>query len=329
MKRERIFSTKDLRLFALCMLLAMLSCIAMAAERGSFIRAAAVYIQPDSTSAKVATVLRGQEAALLERTPGWVHVVATLADAPYVPEEDETSRPQRTVTGWAQDMGYIGEATPSGDQILFGEAADSEDQASRGYGRKGAAGDARRLYYRVYDLFPKSPLAGEGLYRSADIQWQLDHAELESRALYKTLTPDQRQPINEELMHMVRKKFPGSRWDELAAYSMLDNKLCGDWTVAKNCPEREAEIYEKYAAEHPNSPKAAEALYNAAYRWGAAIAIYKGEGKTNKIPDAQKHALAAAQKLLEKNAGAEWNAKAQRLLYMVQNNLPVYGSAIE
>jgi hypothetical protein len=300
----------------------------MAAERGTFVRAAPIYIQPDSTSAKVATVQRGQEAALLERTPGWIRVVATLADAPYV-SEGEARREERNVAGWTLDNGYIAESTANGDQVLFGEAADSEDQASRRYGRKGAADDARRLYYRVYDLFPKSPLAGEALYRAADIQWQLERAELESRALYKTLTPDERQPINDEFMSLVHKKFPGSRWDDLAAYEMLDNKLCGDWSVAVNCPEREAEVYEKYAAEHPNSPKAAEALYNAAYRWAAAIAIYKGEGKPNKVPEAQKRAAATAQKLLEKNVGPEWNAKAQRLLYMVKNNIPVYGATAE
>ena len=321
-------AAKDLTIFALCILAAMLSPAALAAERGTFVRAAPIYTQPDPTSAKVATVQRGQEAVLLERTPGWIRVVATLADAPYTPE-DETRREERTVAGWALENGYISESTANGDAIVFAEAADSEDQASRKYGRKGAAGDARRLYYRVYDLFPKSPLAGEALYRAADIQWQLDRAELESRALYKTLTPDERQPINEEFLRLVRKKFPGSRWDELAAYEMLDNKLCGDWSVAKNCPEHEAEVYEKYAAEHPNSPKAPEALYNAAYRWAAVIAIYKGEGKPNKIPEAQKRAIAGAQKLLEKNASPEWNAKAHRLLYLVQNNIPVYGTMAE
>jgi len=49
------------------------------------------------------------------------------------------------------------------DQIIYGEAVDSETQASQSHGRRGAAGDARRLYYRVYDYFPQSPLAGEAL----------------------------------------------------------------------------------------------------------------------------------------------------------------------
>ena len=58
-------------------------------------------------------------------------------------------------------------------EVIFGEAADSEDQASRRRGRRDAAQDALRLYYRVYDLMPTSPLAAEALYRAADIRWQV------------------------------------------------------------------------------------------------------------------------------------------------------------
>ena len=115
----------------------------------------------------------------------------------------------------------------------------------------------------------------------------------------------------------------------MAAFQMLDNKMCGDWMGASKCPVKEAEIYEKYASEHPGSPNAAEAYYNAASRWAAVMTIYSGEGQSNKIPEAQKRAEAAAQKAIEKNASPEWNAKAERLLYMVQKNVPVYGTAVE
>jgi hypothetical protein len=315
------------RLAAWLVLCALPCAAAMASERGTLIRKAAIYISPDVSSAKLATVDRGREAVLLERTPGWVHVIATLMDARYNP--DPEANPERNVTGWMVDKGYISETTSRGDQILFGEAADSEDQASRSHGRKGAAADARRLYFRVFDLFPKSPLAGEALYRAADIQWQLDRDELQSRPSYKTMDPKDRQPIDEEAMRLVHKKFPGTRWDDLAAYEMLENSLCGDWAADSKCPEKEAGVYEKYAAEHPNSPKAAESFYNAAYRWAAAIAIYAGEGQTKNIPEAQKRAESTARKVIEKNASPEWNARAERLLYMLQANVPVYGTAVE
>jgi len=311
-----------------CAVLCVVLCsVATAAERGTVIRKAVIYVAPEVGSEKLSTIDRGHEAVVLERTPGWVHVIATLTDAAYNPDPEAPNT--RNVTGWVLDKGYISESTAKGDQILFGEAADSEDQASRSHGRKGAAADAKRLYYRVFDLFPKSPLAAESLYRAADIQWQLDKEDVRSRPSYKTANPQDRQPIDEQAMRLVHKKFPGTKWADMAAFEMLENKLCGDWAAASKCPEKEAEVYEKYAAEHPSSPNTAEAYYNAAYRWAALMTIYTGEGQSKKIPDAQKRAEATARKALEKNASPEWNAKAEHLIYMVQKNVPVYGSAVE
>ena len=69
----------------------------------------------------------------------------------------------------------------------------------------------------------------------------------------------------------LAKKFPNTKWADLAAFRMLDNKLCGDWLAQSKCPEMESALYEKYVAEHPQSPKAAEALYLAAWRQAALI----------------------------------------------------------
>ena len=316
------------RAFAPCLLLCtMLSSSAMAAERGTIIRKAVLYVAPDVSSAKLATADRGREAVVLERTPGWVHVIATLMDAAYNPDPDAPGT--RNVTGWMLDKGYITELTAKGDQILFGEAAECENEASRSHGRRGAASDARRLYYRVFDLFPKSPLAGEALFRAADVQWQLDKEDMQSRPSYKAMSPQDRQPINEDAMRLVHKKFPGTKWADMAAFEMLENKMCGDWAGASKCPEKEAEVYEKYGNEHPASPNAAEAYCNAAYRWAAIMAIYSGEGQSKKIPDAQKRAVAAAQKALATNSSPEWNSKAERLIYMAEKNIPMYGTAVE
>ena len=312
---------------ACALLCALLSAVAMAAERGTIIRKAVLYVAPDVSSARLATADRGREAVVLERTPGWVHVIATLMDGPYNPDPEATNA--RNVTGWILDKGYISDQTAKGDEILFGEAADSENEASRSHGRKNAAGDAKRLYYRVFDLFPKSPLAGEALYRAADIQWQLDKADMQSRPSYKAMSPGDRQPIDEEAMHLVHKKFPGTKWADMAAFQILENKMCGDWAGASKCPEKEAEIYEKYANDHPNSPNAAEAYYDAAFRWASVVTIYSGEGQSKKIPEEQTKAKAAAQKAIDKNTSPEWNAKAERILYMVQKEIPVYGSAVE
>jgi hypothetical protein len=46
-----------------------------------------------------------------------------------------------------------------------------------------------RLYYRIYDLFPASPLAAEGLYRAADIRWQIERSDVLTRPRPASATP--------------------------------------------------------------------------------------------------------------------------------------------
>jgi hypothetical protein len=114
----------------------------------------------------------------------------------------------------------------------------------------------------------------------------------------------------------------------MAAFRRLENKLCGDWNMQSKCPEKEADMYEKYAAEHPSSPSAPEGLYDAAYRWGALVEIYPLDGQEKKVGEAKQRALSIAQKLLAKNASPDWNARAQRLIYMLNSNIPTYGKIV-
>ena len=226
-----------------------LTSIAAAADyqRGAMVRVAQIYLSPDTTSAKLAEMDRGREIIVLETSREWAHVEANLTE-------------ERTVTGWVLDQGVVRTSTPNGDKILFGEAVDSEDQASRRHGRNGAAQDAMRLYYCVAEYFPTSPLAGEAMYRSADIRWQLEKADVSTRPSAREREAFLREGMEEKYMKEVIKKFPGSKWADLAAFHLLDNKLCGEWQGSSKCPVKESEMYEKYAAEHPQSPAAAEAF---------------------------------------------------------------------
>src|SRR5208283_1303643 len=260
-------------------LLVAASLPATAADHGSIIREAIIYISPDTSSAKLAQVERGRELVLLDKTHNWVHVEAMLGyakipDPAFIEDEDAE---RKTITGWILDTGIVWPSTPNGDRILFGAAVDSEDEASRRHGRRGAAQDALRLYHRVYDVFPTSPLAGEGLYRAADIRWQIEKSDMQSRPSAREKEAYLRGGIDERLMKQVMKKFPDSKWAQLAAFHLIDNKLCGDWQGSSKCPDKEAEIYEKYVKEHPEAPAAPEALYNAATRRAALIEIYKTE----------------------------------------------------
>lgn len=290
-----------------------------AAEHGATIREGQIYISPDSNSQKLVNFTRGREVAILERSGKYIHVLATIDVNPDL----ETSR---DISGWMLTRNVITQSTPDGDKLLFGEAIDSESEASRSHGRKGAAADARRLYYRVYDLFPASPIAGEALYRAADIQWQLDKADAATRPSSKSDDPNLRAQIDEQSMRLVIKKFPHTKWSDLASFHFIDNKICGDWLGQSRCPLKEAELYEKYAQEYPNSPAVAEALYDSAYRYAALVDIYRTEDKPDKSGDAGRRAIALAQRVMQQAPSSDWSMRALRLVYMVQNSIPVYGT---
>jgi outer membrane protein assembly factor BamD (BamD/ComL family) len=304
---------------------------AFAADRGTLVREAIVYLSPDASSNKLANVERGRELVLLERSRNWLHVEALLGfaqtpDPAFVEDEDTEGK---TVTGWILDTGIVWNTTPNGDRIIFGAAADSEDEASRRRGRRGAAQDALRLYRRVYEFFPTAPFAAEALYRAADIKWQIDKSDVMSRPSAREKENYLRQGMDEELMKKVIKKFPGTKWADLAGFELLDNKLCGDWQGASKCPDKEADIYEKYAKEHAQSPSAPEALYRAAWRRAALIEIYKTEEQPKKSEEAKKSALALLQALNTQYPQSDWSARGQALQFLVEQGVPTYGNAVQ
>ncbi len=243
-----------------------------AIERGIMIREGVIYVAPNTSSDKISNISRGREVAVMERSPGWVNVVGTVEVSP-----DPENESDRNVTGWIMDKGVITTSTPDGDKIVFGEAVDSEMEASKRDGRRGAAQDALRLYARLAEYFPQSPLAPEALYRAADIRWQIDAADINSRPSAKMRDPDLRAQIDEDHMRKVMKKYPHTKWADLAAYHLIDNKLCGEWEALAKCPELEAALYVKYADEYPQSPKTPESLYKAAWRYSALIEIYNSQ----------------------------------------------------
>jgi hypothetical protein len=322
---------KHVRCFGLIPILLLCSA-GWAAERAALVREAVIYLSPDVNSSKLGTAERGRELVVLDTTRGWIHVEALLGPAktPDAAIIDEQEGSEKTITGWVQDKGVVRASTPKGDEILYGEGADSEDQASRRRGRPGAAQDALRLYRRVYDYFPSSPLAGQSLYRAADIRWQIEKEDVQSRPSAKTREAYLREGMNEEWMKLVIKKYPGTRWADQAAFQLIDNKLCGDWQGSSKCPEKEADMYEKYAKEHPASPVAAQALYDAAWRRSALIEIYKTEEQAKKSEESKDRAIALAQQVVSRYAQqTDWATRAQRLIFLVQQNIPTYGTATD
>src|ERR1035438_3377194 len=197
---------------------------------------------PSTDAAKLGEASRGHELVIIETSRDWTHVEAILREPRKDADEDDPESEGKTITGWVSSKALVNLTTPDGDKIVFGEAADSEEQASRRRGRRDAAQDALRLYYRVYDLFPASPLAAEALYRAADIRWQVERSDVLTRPSARERDSYMRGQIDEQWMKLVMKKFPGTKWADLAAFHLLENKLCGDWQGASKCPDKEADM---------------------------------------------------------------------------------------
>jgi len=296
------------------------------AQRGTLIHEETIRVSPSAETAKLGEAERGHELIIIDSSRDWTHVAAVLANPRRESDDDEENQ-GKTITGWILSKGVVGMSTQNGDKIVFGEAVSSEDEASRRRGRRDAANDAMRLYYRVYDLFPNSPLAAEGLYRAADIRWQVERADIMTRPSAREREAYMRGQMDEEWMKLVMKKYPGSKWADLAAFRLIENKLCGDWQSASKCPEKEADMYEKYAKEHEQSPAAPEALYDAAWRQSALIEIYKSEANQKKSDAAKGHALEIAQKIVSQYSQSQWALRATTLIYYIQQGIVTYGNS--
>src|SRR6266851_1133864 len=142
------------------------------AARATVLHDANVYVASDADAQKVSLVTPGHEVVVVERSGPWVKVFANTDvedDAEEKPDfsDDENVTP---ASGWIRDKGVVGPTTAGGDAIIYGAAANLEDEASKPRAPKGAAASAHLLYRRVAEYYPDSPLAAEAAWRSADIR---------------------------------------------------------------------------------------------------------------------------------------------------------------
>jgi hypothetical protein len=91
------------------------------------------------------------------------------------------------------------------------------------------------------------------------------------------------------------------------------------------CPQRESELYEKYAEEHPDGPRTAKALYEAAYRQCVLVDMFHADNEDKKADDAKGHAHDLAARLRDKYPQSDFTARASALVFKIDQGIPVYG----
>lgn len=301
----------------------------LAGPRATVLRVTWLYVTPDLSSQKLTRVQIGREMVVAERSGPWMRVYAnTDVEEDQSPDQpvfgDDSSAPP-PISGWVQSKGVVEESTPNGDQILMGAAANEEALAADPRGPQDAAKSAHLLYRRLAEMFPNSPLAGEAAWRAADINWQIQKADLSTLPSAKTQNPAMRELIHEHALKQVIKYYPNTRWAALAAYDLIDNKLCGDWQGSPRCPAKEAEVYEKYADEYPGSPRAPRALYEAAWREAVLVDMYRATHDDRKSNDARQDAERLTDALKSKFPQSDYTWRAMALVYKLEQGVPVYG----
>jgi hypothetical protein len=302
----------------------------MAGPRATVLRITWLYVGADLNSQKLGRVQIGREMVIAERSGSWMRAYANTdielehegPDTPWIGSPDSTPPP---ISGWIEAKGVVVENTPNGDQILMGEAANQESLANDPRGPANAAKSSRLLYRRVVEMFPNSPLAAEAAWRAADIQWQIQKADSASRPSAKERDAYLREQMDDDEMKKVIKFYPHTRQADMAAFELIDNKLCGDWQGQEKCPEKEAELYEKYAAEYPDGPRTAEALYQATYREAVLVDMFSADGNENKTNAAKGRAHDLAGRLKDKFPQSDYAGRVAALVFRIDQGIPVYG----
>lgn len=300
------------------------------AVRATVVHPAIVYVSADDNAQHIAEVGPGHEVAVMETNGAWVRV---FANTDVADDDDDSSKPEfstdETVTpasGWIRNKGLVSAATPNGDAILYGTAANLEEEATQPHAPKDAADEAHLLYRRVAEYYPDSPLAPEAAFRSADVRWQIDRADIRTLPSAKEQEAYLRPQLYEGEMKKVMKLYPATKFAALAAYDLIDNKLCGDWQGLPKCPEMEAGLYEKYADKYPDSPKAAQALYEATYRQGVLVSMYIVEENRKRSEQAAASAQSLASQLKQRYPQSDYTARAASIAYRVAQQIAVYGN---
>lgn len=291
-----------------------------------------LYANPDDSGGPIAEVMPGREIVVAEKNGKWLQVFANTDP----PDTRESDRPEfgsdteaQPISGWMLDKGVVNINTPHGDLILFGAADALEQQASGPGPLPHAAEEARLLYKRIAVMFPQSRWVPEALYRAADIRWQLQKADAASLPSAHEKQAYLREQMDEDEMRKIMKYFPGTKWADMAAFQLIDNKLCGDWQGSEKCPEQETDYYLRYVAQYPNSPDAAEALYDAIYRQAAAGDMWAADGNPKRADEDRGHAHAIFDQMQQHFPDSAFTARAAGVIFKVDQGIPVYGSSRE
>ncbi len=338
-------SLKGLRLSAACLsiLFAFLAPPAGSAQNGRFerppqngvyatcIRQNELYSTADQSTPPIAEIMPGREMVVVDKNGNWLRVFANT-DPPDTRQSDQPefgSQAPPPISGWMQDQGIVTTNTLNGDLIVFGAADAAEEAASVPNPPPGMAEQARLLYRRVVLMFPQSRFVAEAMYRAADIRWEIQKADASTLPSAHEKQAWLREQMDENEMKNVMKYFPSTPWADDAAFDLIDNRLCGDWQGSEQCPEKETGYYLQYVHDHPDSPKAAEALYDALWRQASAGDMWSEDGNAKRAQQDRDHARGILSEMEQRFSDSSFTARGAEVVFKIDQGMAVYAGARE
>jgi hypothetical protein len=174
------------------------------------------------------------------------------------------------------------------------------------------------LFRKAAALTTAGPYAAEAAFRAAELAWQTE--------IRQTGAPSDKGSLAD--LAAVTRTYAKTPAAARAAFLLLRNSLCEHWDGTPGCPAAEVGLISDYLQQYPNSVHAAEARYAIAYRHAALVEIYLAKDKAYFSPEkAVEHkakALAACEQLAQDPVATLWRARAERLIWSLQNNVGVY-----
>ncbi len=265
-----------------------------------------ITISPDATSAKVGSVQPGMLLGIQSEAKNYLQIFSGA----------------QGVSGWIRKQGYVELDNPKAPEVLFGAAAGLEALAESQANEETAANNAAQLFLSIYEYFPRSARAAEALYRGAAIVWELKLSEEPTHA-----DPSRRQFPSTELLRRVVSKYPKTQWAARAAYHLIVTHFtCGSWFEKPDCIGKEINQYDNYVKKYPESPRAAQAAYDAIYRAGIAWTIYRQRTKVANEQKAEQYQAEVAQRAAAMETdypNTDWAARAALEAFTVAQGEPL------
>jgi hypothetical protein len=298
------------------------------AQRATLVHEESIRVSPAADAAKLGEAGRGHELVILDTSRDWTQVEAIIREPKKDADEDDPQSEGKTITGWLPNKALVNQTTQTATRLFSAKPPTPKTRpaaaAAAATPRKTPCGSTTASTI----CFP-SPLAAEGLYRAADIRWQIERSDVLTRPSARERDSYMRGQIDEQWMKLVVKKFPGTKWADMAAFHLSKTNFAATGRARQSVQKKKPRCTRNMRKSTSSLPSAPEALYQAAWRRSALVEIYKTEANQKKADEAKTRSLELTQRIISQYGQSDWALRAQSLMFYIQQGVPTFGNTTD